>query len=169
MNPHCVCWEDSSGECTAACSSGGGHGLFSRVRPQTHTRSPHTPPALRGLRARLSRARRGGELKTPADAPAAPVRGPGRRAASCRRERAQTAAARSASKQTLDTGAASKDAFLWGVWLSVSHAIQTIHSLVTRCAYRIVGDRARQRDLWGWKVSFPERSFKSANRNLAGF
>ena len=82
------------------------------------------------------------------------------------RERAQTAATRSASKQTLDTGAASKGAFLWwGVWLSVSHAIQTIHPLVTRCAYRIVDDRARQRDLWGWKVSFPESSFKSANRN----
>ena len=65
------------------------------------------------------------------------------------RELAQTAAARSASKQTLDTGAASKDAVLWGVWLSVSHAIQTIHSLVTRCAYRIVDMRARQRDLRG--------------------
>ena len=44
-------------------------------------------------------------------------------------------------------------------------AIQTIHSLVTRCAYRIVDDRARQRDLWGWKVSFSESQFKSANRN----
>ena len=63
------------GECTAG-SSGGDHGLFSRVRPQTHTCSPHTPPALRGSRARLSQARRGGELKTPADAPAAPIGGP---------------------------------------------------------------------------------------------
>ena len=62
-----------------------------------------------------------------------------------------------------------KEAFLWGVWLSVSHAIQTIHSLVARCAYRIVTIRLGSSTCGHRKLVFLVRTPNPVNRTEPHF